>query len=317
MFRIKISWAFIALSLLWACNKEDDDLETAPVSINDDVWQLASEVKNSQETSYPFTVKGDFDNDGTEETLSRNDFYVFEDNWAFRAYSYTVITDEGDDVITLSSRTEHLFAGAASPYTQNEDSIFIFLKDYAIIQSESELKLKSDNHELVFTKAQTIERNKVKNAPLEPENNGDLAAKTWRMKHETGFESKPNIYYPVEKTGDFDDDGTDETIERDDYYVFDIPRCYTAYISTVIEDEGSDTSSLPGNNGVLQIKHINYFIFNEARDSMYFNGNGYAYFNNGENIILRRGNYEAMFEHVPDIAPIDVSSLYDEDGDIW
>ncbi len=317
MFRIKISWAFVALSLLWACNKEDDDLETAPVSINEDVWQLASEVKNSQETSYPLTVKGDFDNDGTEETLSRNDFYVFEDKWAFRAYSYTVITDEGDDVITLSSRAEHLFAGAASPYTQNEDSIFIFLKDYAIIQSESELKLKSDNHELVFTKAQTIERNKVKNAPLEPENNGDLAAKTWRMKHETGFESKPNIYYPVEKTGDFDDDGTDETIERDDYYVFDIPRCYTAYISTVIEDEGSDTSSLPGNNGVLQIKHINYFIFNEARDSMYFNGNGYAYFNNGENIILRRGNYEAMFEHVPDIAPIDVSSLYDEDGDIW
>jgi len=317
MFRMKISWAFVVLCLLWACNKEDDDLETAPVSINDDVWQLASEVKNSQETSYPLTVKGDFDNDGTEETLSRNDFYIFEDNWAFRAYSYTVTNDGGDDAITLPGRAEHLFAGAASPYTQNSDSISIFLKDYAITQSESELKLKSDNHELVFKKGQTIERNQVKNAPLEPENNGDLAAKTWRMKHETGFETKPDVYYPVEKTGDFDDDGTDETIERDDYYVFDIPWCYTAYISTVIEDEGSDTSSLPGNNGVLQIKHINYFVFNATRDSMYFNGNGYAYFNDGENIILRRGNYEAMFEHVPDISPIDVSSLYDEDGDLW
>ncbi len=53
MFRMKISWAFVVLCLLWACNKDDDGLETAPVSINDDVWQLASEVKNSQETSYP------------------------------------------------------------------------------------------------------------------------------------------------------------------------------------------------------------------------------------------------------------------------
>ncbi|MEE1963933.1 hypothetical protein V1387_14660 [Allomuricauda taeanensis] len=313
---MKISWAFIALGLLVACNN-DDDLETAPVSIIDDVWQLSSESENNQETTYPLTVKGDFDNDGTEETLSRNDFYIFEDNWAFRAYSYVVINDEGDDVITLPGRAEHLFAGAASPYTQNSDSISIFLKDYAIVQSGSELKLKSENHELVFAKVQKIDRSKVKNAPLEPENNGDLAAKTWRMKYETGFEARPDVYYPVEKTGDFDNDGTDETIARNDYYVFDIPWCYTAYISTVLDDQGSDQSSLLDDNGVLQIKHMNYFIFNATRDSMYFNGNAYAYFNDGENIILRKGNYEVMFELAPGVAANDVTTLYGEDKDLW
>jgi hypothetical protein len=312
--RIKIGWAFIALSLTWACSKENSKLEIETASINDDVWQLMEETKNNKESSYPLTVKGDFDNDGTEETLLRNDFYIFEDGWAFRAYSYSVINDEGAVVNTLKNRAGSLFAGAASPYTQNNDSISIFLRGYAIIQNELELNLKSDKHQLIFKKVQTIDRDEVKNAPLEPENNGDLAFKTWRMKYETGFEAKPDIFYPVERTGDFDGDGTDETVTRDDYYVFDIPWCYTAFISTIVNDTGADTLSLRNNNGTLQIKHINYFVFNKARDTIHFNGNAYAYSNNGENIMLKRGNYEAMFESVPAINPEHIKAMYEDDS---
>ena len=234
----------------------------------------------------PVTVKGDFDNDGTEETLSRSDFYIFENGWAIRAYSYTVINDKGNDVVTLQNRSGHLFAAAASPYTITGENISVFLKEYTISLDGTELKLQSDNHRLLFVETKTIDRDLVKNAPLEPENNGDLASKTWRMKYETGFEAKPGIFYPVEKTGDFDKDGTDETIKRDDYYVFDIPWCYTAFVSTIVNDKGPDTLSLQNSNGILQIKHINYFVFNEARDTIHLNGNAYAYSNNGENIML-------------------------------
>ncbi len=312
--RIKIGWAFIALSLTWACNKESSKLEIETASINDDVWQLMEETKNNQKSSYPVTVTGDFDNDGSEETLSRNDFYIFEDGWAFRAYSYSVIKDEGSDVSTLKNRAGSLFAGAASPYTKNEDSISIFLRDYAIIQNELELNLKSDNHQLLFKKVQTIDRSEVKNAPLEPENNAGLASKTWKMKYETGFGAKPDIYYPMEKTGDFDKDGTDETIARDDYYVFDLPWCYTAYISTILDDEGSDKLTLQATDGVMQIKHLNYFSFNTERDTIYFNGNAYAFCIDGENITLRRGNYEATLEYVTDIEAEDIRTMYEDDS---
>ena len=91
MKRIKIGWAFIAISLLWNCSKENDDLGTVPASINDNVWQLVSKSENNQESRYPVTVNGDFDNDKAEETLARNDFYIFEDGWVFCAYSYAVI----------------------------------------------------------------------------------------------------------------------------------------------------------------------------------------------------------------------------------
>lgn len=305
----------MAISMLMACNNEKDEMGTEPENITDGVWQIVSKSENSKDSSYPITVKGDFDNDGTEETLKRNDFYIFEDGWAFRAYSYTVLNDEGTDVTTLQSRSGQLFA-AASPYTLNEDQISIFLKNYTITQSVTELEFNSDKHQLMFKKIKTIDKSQINNAPLEPENNGNMAAKTWRIKQETGFEAKPNIYYPLEKVDDFDEDGTNETIKRDDFYVFDIPRCYTAYVSTILDDQGTDQLCLQENNGVLQIKHINYFIFNSIRDSIYFNGNGYTYFNDGESITLQRGNYKATFEVASDIQADRIKAMYNND-DTW
>jgi len=166
---MKITWTLLALSLLMACNKENNDSDNEKVSVTDAVWQLSESKENNQEKTYPLAVKGDFDNDGTEETLARNDFYIFEDGWTFRAYSYAVINDEGTNVTTLQQRAGHLYAAAASPYTLNEDKISVFLKDYAIILGDSTLKLISENHELLCKSVQTIDRDEVKNAPLEPE----------------------------------------------------------------------------------------------------------------------------------------------------
>ncbi len=311
--KIKIGWTFLAVGLLMACSKDNNEVNTEVASITGKTWELSQSTKNGQTSTYPLTIKGDFDEDGTEETLSRSDFYVFEDGWAFRAYSYTVVKDEGTDVITLKSRVGYLFAAAASPYTQNEEKLSVFLKDYTIKQSGDALQLLSDTHQLVFKQTRTIEKDKVKNAPLEPENNVALASKTWRMKSEKGFDVKPDIFYPTERIGDFDGDGTEERLSRDDYYVFSIPWCYTAYISNVIDDQGSDTQTLALQNGVLQVKHLNHFTFNAARDTMYFNGHAYAYVNDGETIILRQGNYEATFEREPNIGANEVIAFYEEE----
>ncbi|GAB3650196.1 hypothetical protein GCM10028791_17050 [Echinicola sediminis] len=150
-----------------SCNNPDP----RPSTIDGKVWLIRKETGLSTgDRIFPISLKGDFDRDGTEEHLEREDLYVFEEAWCHRGYRLRVLEDEGEDKESLQKKHGVIYSGAGSPYTLRADSINLYGHWYKVKTGNSSFSISSKGHyQAVFEQSTDLKALDVINAPVEPD----------------------------------------------------------------------------------------------------------------------------------------------------
>ena len=137
----------------------------------------------------------------------------------------------------------------------------------------------------------------------------EITEKVWRITEKTTGESDKQTF-PVTYTDDFDGDGSTETIAQEEFYVFDSSWCYKAYRYEVLEDNGSDQSSLLEREGNLYAD-IGTPVSIED-DSILFYVHKYMYWGEGDALTLSNAENTLVFEYTSSIGKEDVIAALTE-----